>query len=256
MNVFSDYSKFYDLLYRDKNYKEEASYILKLINNNKPYTKTILELGCGTGIHASLFAKSNMRVTGIDQSAEMIRSARNRASKLSANAQDKLNFQVGDIRNFNLKKTFDSCLALFHIVSYLTSNKDVIATLHNARKHLKNGGLFIFDCWYGPAVLKITPTVKEKVVENNEVRVIRVASPEIHPNECVVDVNYRLLAINKKNNKCVEIQEQHKMRYFFMPEIEQLLSVSGFRLIHTEEWLTKKKPGADTWGVTFVAKAS
>ncbi|MFA6550018.1 MAG: class I SAM-dependent methyltransferase [Candidatus Gracilibacteria bacterium] len=256
MNVFADYSKFYDLLYYDKDYQKEASYILDLITKNKPNTKTILELGCGTGIHASIIAKSKISVTGIDQSAEMIKSAYKRASKLPAVTQNKLDFQIGDIRYFNLDKTFDTCLALFHIISYLTSNKDVSATLQNVKKHLKRDGLFIFDCWYGPAVLNIKPAIKEKVVENKQIKVVRVASPETHPNECVVDVNYHLIAINKENNECAEIQEQHKMRYFFKPELEQLLLISGFKLIHTEEWLTKKTPGADTWGVTFIARAT
>lgn len=198
MNVFADYSKFYDLLYGDKNYSKEASYVLELIKKYKPGSKTILEFGCGTGVHASILAKSTMKITGIDQSKTMIASAIQRLNKLPKNTRKLLNFQVGDIRNKNLNNTYDVCLALFHIISYQTSNTDVINTFSNARKHLNKGGLFIFDSWYGPAVLKIMPSVKEKIMENDQIKIIRIATPEMRHNECIVDVNYHLLVINKK----------------------------------------------------------
>jgi len=255
MNVFADYSKFYDLLYSDKNYPKEAAYILKLIKKHKPGSKTVLEFGCGTGIHASILAKAKLNITGIDQSKTMIESAIKRLSKLPKNTSKLLNFQVGDIRNKNLHNTYDVCLSLFHIISYQTSNADVINTFTNARKHLKPGGLFVFDCWYGPAVLGIMPSVKEKNVENDQVKIIRIATPEVHLNKCIVDVNYHLLIIDKKNSKCEELREKHEMRYFFKPELEYFLSTAGFELTHTEEWITQNTPGSDTWGVTFIAKA-
>ena len=38
-------------------------------------------------------------------------------------------------------------------MSYQTSNDDLNATFASARANLKQGGVFIFDCWYGPALL-------------------------------------------------------------------------------------------------------
>ena len=64
--------------------------------------------------------------------------------------------QVGDITNVNLNKEFDNIISLFHVVSYLTSNYDIKNLFLNANKHLKKGGLFIFDIWYSPAVLNKT----------------------------------------------------------------------------------------------------
>ncbi|MEZ4822943.1 MAG: hypothetical protein R2942_11180 [Ignavibacteria bacterium] len=43
--------KYYDLLYKSKNYKKETDYILKFIRKYKPDAKSILDLGCGTGRH-------------------------------------------------------------------------------------------------------------------------------------------------------------------------------------------------------------
>jgi len=55
--VFNAYAAYYDLLYKEKNYAEEAEYIHGLIQKNTPGAKTILELGCGTGQHAVEFSR-------------------------------------------------------------------------------------------------------------------------------------------------------------------------------------------------------
>ena len=48
---FNLYSKYYDLLYRNKNYIEEVNYISTCIQTYAPETTTILEFGSGTGGH-------------------------------------------------------------------------------------------------------------------------------------------------------------------------------------------------------------
>jgi len=50
------------------------------------------------------------------------------------------------------------------------------------------------------------------------------------------------------------IKETHKMRYLFKPEIDKLLSLSGFHLITYEEWKTGKVPDCTSWNVCFVAQ--
>ena len=53
MKQFGDlYSKYYDLLYEDKNYFDEVEYIDFLIKKNCQSAKTLLDMGCGTGKHA------------------------------------------------------------------------------------------------------------------------------------------------------------------------------------------------------------
>ena len=49
--IFSS-GDYYDLFYDDKNYQLEANYIHEKIQEYKSNSKSILELGCGTGKHA------------------------------------------------------------------------------------------------------------------------------------------------------------------------------------------------------------
>lgn len=77
MDNFKNYARYYDLLYKDKDYGKECKYIINKINKWRGIcqVKTILELGCGTGKHAKLIQGSGYSIYGIDLSANMIKLA-------------------------------------------------------------------------------------------------------------------------------------------------------------------------------------
>jgi hypothetical protein len=57
MKNFNYYSIYYDTLYKERDYTSDVNFTISLINNYARDATTILELGCGTGAHAQLFAK-------------------------------------------------------------------------------------------------------------------------------------------------------------------------------------------------------
>jgi len=83
MSVFNKYSRYYNLLYRDKDYAGEADYVHELIRKYSPDAKSLLDLGCGTGRHAFPLAKKGYSVTGVDISEEMLAVASSHLSSLS-----------------------------------------------------------------------------------------------------------------------------------------------------------------------------
>lgn len=248
MTVFGNYSRYYDLLYKDKDYQAETAYVDGLIKKFGNAPATLLELGCGTGRHAALFADSGYWVTGIDQSAEMLAVAGKYPSK------SKPTFLQGDIRTFRTSQTFAAAISLFHVISYQTTNEDVVAALSTAAAHLSSGGIFVFDVWYLPAVLTDRPSVRIKRLEDETIKVTRLAEPTLHASQNIVNVNYEVIIETKATGALERLNESHQMRYFSTPEIEFFLARSGFSLLHSEEWLSGKKPGFDTWGVCFVAQ--
>ena len=140
------------------------------------------------------------------------------------------------------------------MVSYLNSNDDLINFFSTAKKHLNPNGIIIFDCWYGPAVLSDPPEVRIKQIEDEKLNITRTAKPIIHYCENIVDVNYHIIIKNKFDSKIVELKEKHSMRYLFHSEIHYLFKQIGFAFQSSHEWMTDKKPGADTWGVCFIGK--
>jgi SAM-dependent methyltransferase len=253
MSVFGAYSRYYNLLYKDKDYAGEANFIHGLIRKHCPDAKSILDLGCGTGRHDHLLAGKGYDVTGVDMSEEMLAAARSDLSTLNSQPST-LNFIQGDIRSVRLGKTFDVVVSLFHVMSYQIGNADLRSAFATAQAHVRPGGIFIFDCWYGPAVLTDRPAVRVKHLEDEAISVTRIAAPVIHPNENIVDVNYQVLIRNKADSTVEELRETHRMRYLFLPEIDLLLAAGRLKIIENMEWLTGKEPGFDTWGVCFVTR--
>ena len=252
---FGAYSQYYDLLYADKNYVGEANYIRSLLNQFGDQPSTVLELGTGTGRHAELLAESGLHVDGVEVSNTMLAAASERSRRA---AERKLagSFQVhaGDARSFRIDKMFDAVVSLFHVVSYQTSNADVRAMFETVSSHLRPDGLFIFDVWFGPAVVTTRPEVRVKRMENDACSLIRIAEPTLDLNRNRVDVGYTMLVTNKANGEASQFTENHPMRYFFPLELDMVANQSGLEIVDSEEWLTGAEPSSDTWGVVFVAK--
>ncbi|MGA9407992.1 MAG: class I SAM-dependent methyltransferase [Bacteroidota bacterium] len=251
--VFGDYSLYYDLLYKDKDYSGEVNYIKELIQCFAPKAHTIVNLGCGTGAHDVLLSRHGYLIDGVDLSKEMLSNA-NKKLASSPELVSSLRFHYGDIRSVRLDKTFDVALSLFHVMSYQSNNSDLIAALLTAKHHLNPSGIFIFDCWYGPAVLTDRPTVRVKRLEDDAIKITRIAEPILYPDKNLVDVRYTVFIRQKKGGAVQEIHETHTMRYLFSPEIELMLANTGFNILTREEWVTKKPLGFDTWGALFVCQ--
>ena len=49
MKNFNAYSRYYDLLYKDKDYQQKSKYVANQLKKYFPKTKSILELGSGSG---------------------------------------------------------------------------------------------------------------------------------------------------------------------------------------------------------------
>jgi SAM-dependent methyltransferase len=252
---FETSSKVYDLLYKDKDYAAEAEFIHGKLVRAEPSALHILELGSGTGLHSLLLARKGHVMDGVDLSAGMVARANQLKSDQPDQIQSKINFHVGDVRSFNLGAKVDAVVSLFHVVSYQPQNHEVVEMFQNAREHLNKGGLFLFDFWYGPALLADLPAVRIKRAQDQTMEVTRLCEPEHHVNSCRVDVHYTYLVRDLKTNDVLENKETHRMRYFFLPELEHFLTNSGFRLADSFEWLTGNTLSSRTFGACIIAEA-
>ena len=254
MTVFAGYSRYYDLLYRDKDYAGEAQYIADLVRRHSPDAKSVMEIGCGTGAHASEMARLGFELEGVDMSEGMLEAAEARLSSLDPALASKLSFSRGDARTVRLGRKFDAVISLFHVMSYQTSNDDLAAAFTTAREHLEPNGVFVFDCWYGPAVLRQWPSITEKHLSDEATEVFRRAEPVIHANENTVDVNYTVTFTDKLTRAEEVLKETHHMRYLFTPEIELALETAGMKLVDSRGWMSDDAPGFETWGACFVGR--
>lgn len=246
-NVFSEgYSKYYNLLYADKDYKAEVDYIHRTIKKYSPDARSVIEYGSGTGNHGVLLQSLGYEMVGVERSAEMANVAKSRG----------YNCIVSDITDFKLDGKFDVCLALFHVISYINDNESLLRLFRNTKEKLNEGGIFLFDVWFTPAVLTQVPEVRIKRLEDKDVKIVRLAEPVINHIKNTVDVNYTVMLESKHDGVRQEFQESHPMRHFGYQEIDLLARETGFEVLKAEEFLTRSVPGSSTWGVSFILKSN
>ena len=252
MEVFKNYAKYYDLLYKDKDYEEECDFIEQAFQKySNLKVKNILELGCGTGGHAIPLASRKYEITGLDASTVMLNTAKEKSSKLGL----KIDLQLSDIRDFKLNKKFDSVICMFAVLNYLTRNEELEKTLKTVREHLNKGGLFIFDIWNGLAVMRIFPSVRVKTIEQNKTRIIRIVEPELDAVNHICRNHYTMMIM--ENNRLIEeIEETHVIRYLFPQEIKYYLEKADFEVVEICEFpKIGEAVDENIWNIAVISRA-
>lgn len=252
----SEYAGRYDLLYQDKNYESECELLAEVFRRyGRAPVQTILDLGCGTGNHSLPLARRGYSVTGVDRSPAMLAQAAQKASvgRLGDNAPV---FTQGDVHDLDLHRDFDAVLMMFAVLGYQLTNDDVGAALRTVRRHLKPGGLFVFDIWYGPAVLAIRPADRVKSLSTPDGTVIRAASTKMDSYRQLAEVQYHVWHV-LNSAPPVETVETHLMRYFFPQELALFLTHAGLRLLHCSSFgELDRTPDEGAWNVMAIAEAT
>lgn len=251
------YADQYDRVYRDKNYLAECDLLEKVFHSyGTTPVHTILDLGCGTGNHAIPLAKRGYHVTGVDRSAEMLAHVQHKVQdNLEPAIAERLKFVQGDIRNIDLSQKFDAVLMMFAVLGYQLTNQDVLSALLTVHRHLKHGGLFICDVWYGPAVLSLRPSERVKVFPLEDGKLIRTSSGILDTYRQLCEVHFRLWQLS--NSKVIsETEEYHKMRYFFPQELDLLLRQAKLSLTDIRSFDNiENSPNDSTWSALVIGNS-
>jgi ubiquinone/menaquinone biosynthesis C-methylase UbiE len=255
MTVFTqDYADQYDRMYSHKDYEAECTLIENAFSRfGTARPQTILDVGCGTGSHALELSRRGFAVTGVDRSSHMLARAAEKARELEPAARPQ--WVCGDMAGFHVPQHYDSCIAMFAVLGYATTNDDVLSVLRNIRRHLKSNGLFICDFWYGPAVLAMRPSERVRVADTEDGWSVRTSTTKLDTTEQTAEVTMNLWSISRGKEPAHSV-ELHKMRFFFAQEISLLLSVAGFKLAALRGFPSLDDlPSENNWNALVVAHA-
>jgi len=251
-----EYADQYDSFYHDKDYEAECDLIEEIFRRyaEKP-VQSILDLGCGTGNHALPLGRRDYQVTCVDRSLEMITQAKAKLRSQTSPSQFQPRFLEGDVRSLDLDQQFDAVIMMFAVLGYQLTNNDVSNTLRTVRRHLKRGGVFVFDIWYGPAVLSIRPSDRVKVIPTSNGKVVRAATGSLDIFTHTAEVQYHTMTISG-NQVISDVEEIHHMRYFFPQELALFMENANIQLIDIRAFGDlKNRPNVDTWNVLGIGTA-
>ncbi len=253
-----EYSQKYDAFYSTKDYANECKLLYNFFRKYASVPiKSIIDLGCGTGGHSLQLAKDGYSVLGVDLSENMLAIAKEKAAQNNLN----IKYVLGNVQNFETSTKFDAAIMMFAVIGYQSKTQELINTLKTTRKLLNKGSIFVFDCWYGPAVLNIKPDARILEI-NKEIdggtkqeTIIRYSSGDLDCLRNICKVNFKVLQING-DHILSNVDETHIMRYFFLPELKYYLEQSGFSLESVSVFPTVDKiPTENDWNIIVVAKA-
>lgn len=187
----------------------------------------ILELCCGTGRLTLPIAKDGYTICGVDYTPSMLEQAKVKASE----ARLEIDFIEADIRTLNLQEKFDLIFIPFNSIHHLYKNEDLFKALKGVENHLKEGGLFLLDC-FNPSIQYIVEGEKEQKViagyTTNDGREILIK--QIMRYESATQIN-RIEWHYFINGGFHSIQNLD-MRLFFPQELDSYLEWAGFNVIH------------------------
>ena len=133
---YQEMAKYYDLFYKKKNYDKESTFIENLINKRK----TILDVGCGTGLHMHYLEEKNYQVEGLDLNEGMLEVAKTRVKGL---------LYQGNLLDFQPKKKYDAFISMFAVFNHLNNEQELEKAILHWYKYLNENGILIIDLHNG-----------------------------------------------------------------------------------------------------------
>jgi SAM-dependent methyltransferase len=193
------FANYYDQIYLKRNdYRSESEVVQNIIRRfeRKP-SKTLLDVGCGTGEHLKFLSK-HFRCTGLDISKEMIKTARAKVP----NAR----FDVADMIDFRLRDRFDVVTCLFSSIGYVQNFRNLVRTLRNSYDHLNNDGLALVEAWVFKKDFR-RGNVSVDAYEDEKTKLARMGTSKLTESHWLVHFHY-LIGINGETK---HTKETHKM---------------------------------------------
>ena len=177
----------------------------------------------------------------MDISNEMIKIAKKKNNKINFFTMKK-----------KFKEKFDICYSLFHVVSYLSTDKKLDTYLKYVSSNLKENGLLVFDFWYRPSVLLDPAKEKVKYAQEKRTEVFRITKFKNFYKKNILKIFFHFFLI--QNKKITQFVETHQMRYYEIKNLNYFLKKNNFNILKSYQWLKFKIPSNKNWYACIIAQ--
>lgn len=196
----------------------------------------VLEGASGTGRVSFAMARAGAEVVGFDRSAAMRERAEAQRAALPAEVAARTAFVAGDLRDFDLRRTFPLAVVPFRAFQSLLEPAEQEASLARFRHHLVPGGRLVLAL-FDPVYAYLLPGARSPTTRS-EVRhpsrgtpvTVEIGEREVDPLRQVLREEWVFTERDGEGRAVLEERETLTMRWTFRYEMRHLLARCGFEL--------------------------
>jgi len=207
-------SPFYHKLYFDRDEKEAAAFIKKLIEHLSPLPNSrMLDVACGKGRHSKILASLGHQVTGIDISPDSIAFAKQFQN-------DRLEFHVHDMRLPFYINYFGYAFNFFTSFGFFKTRREHDDSIRTIVQSLKPSAVFVIDY--------LNVHYAEDHLVHNEVKKIDGTTYTIHRWDDETHFYKKIIAEDATLSSPLEYTEQ--VAKFSLGDFNDMLSYQGMQV--------------------------
>ena len=249
MECYTEFAYLYDTFMEDVPYDKWADLLSCLIKAYGENTRTVLDLGCGTGTLTLMLSDMGYDVMGVDNSQDMLSVADSKAFE----SGKEILFINQDMRTLDLVEKQDCIFSICDCINYLLLDEDVLDTFGCVKNCLDNNGLFIFDF---NTVYKYETVIGDTTIAENREDCSFIwenfYSVDDHINE--YDVTFFKRVSDEGNGLFERFEETHIQRGYTLEEMKMFVLKSGLRFITAIDEETRKEPTEESERIYIVCR--
>jgi SAM-dependent methyltransferase len=216
VSLYREHADLYDIAF-DWEVSDEAAWLEQRLG---PACGEVLEPGCGSGRMLEALARRGLRVTGIDNSPQMLRLARERLAAAGLEAE----LVPADMTAFDLGRRFGGAVCPINTLMHL-SREGAAAHLREMTAALVPGARYFVQ-------LGIVPSGEAPVsrweAERDDLHVAVVWAPESRDEERGVELHRSTIAITAGPRAGEVVEEVHEMTVWSHEDWRSAVEQAGF----------------------------
>ena len=222
----------YDELTEDVGYEKRADFVERLFLRARRPVRSLLDLACGTGTMAELFARRGYAVTGVDGSPEMLAQAQRKLAALEPMPL----LLCQSMPRLRLLEPVDAAICCLDSINYLTRPRDVQRTFVRLHDAIAPGGALVFDVH---AVSKMEKLDGAVLLDERE-DVFCLWRTRYRKNVRTLDYEVDLFRL-RPDGAWERDFEEHHQRAYTADELASWLKEAGFAAVRTHGELKMRR---------------